>query len=43
MKPESKNYIDYWPNCSFFAIYDGHGGSKCADLLRENLHQMVFL
>ena len=38
MQPESKKNIDYWPNCSFFAIYDGHGGSKCADYLRENLH-----
>ena len=19
-----------WPKCSFFAVYDGHGGKKCA-------------
>jgi len=30
-----------WPKCSFFAIYDGHGGSACADYLRDNLHQFV--
>ena len=29
---------DNWPKCSFFAIYDGHGGEKCADFLRDNLH-----
>lgn len=32
---------EYWPKCSFFAIYDGHGGSNCADFLRDNLHQYV--
>ena len=30
-----------WPVCSFFGIYDGHGGSQCADFLRDNLHQYV--
>jgi protein phosphatase 2C family protein 2/3 len=27
---------------SFFAIYDGHGGSNCCDFLTQNLHQFVF-
>lgn len=28
MKPKSKeSKIEYWPKCSFFGIYDGHGGS----------------
>jgi serine/threonine protein phosphatase PrpC len=40
-QPEQKKHLEHWPSCSFFAIYDGHGGNKCADLLRENLHQMV--
>lgn len=22
----------------FFAVYDGHGGSKCCDYLKDNLH-----
>tara|TARA_B110000503_G_C6976069_1_gene341215 strand:+ start:270 stop:377 length:108 start_codon:yes stop_codon:yes gene_type:complete len=35
MKPECKNNESYWPECSFFAIYDGHGGHKCADFLRD--------
>ncbi|MDR3737157.1 MAG: PP2C family protein-serine/threonine phosphatase [Acidobacteriaceae bacterium] len=30
-----------WPKCSFFGVYDGHGGASCADFLRDNLHQFV--
>ena len=30
-----------WPRCSYFGIYDGHGGSFCADFLRDNLHHYV--
>jgi protein phosphatase 2C family protein 2/3 len=26
------------PKCSFFGVYDGHGGSACAEYLRDNLH-----
>ena len=40
MKPSSYTGKD-WPKCSFFAIYDGHGGSSCADFLRDNLHQYI--
>jgi hypothetical protein len=33
---------DYpWPKCSFFGLYDGHGGVGCADFLRDNLHKFV--
>ena len=32
---------EVWPKSSFFAVYDGHGGSACADFLRDNLHQFV--
>ena len=39
MKPKSKEgKIDYWPKCSFFGIYDGHGGNQCAEFLRDYLH-----
>jgi len=39
MKPKSKKYEAHqWPKCSFFGIYDGHGGSVCADFLRDYLH-----
>lgn len=30
-----------WPKCSFFGLYDGHGGSGCADYLRDNLHKFI--
>ena len=40
MKPASRVNED-WPKCSFFGVYDGHGGVACADFLRDNLHQFV--
>ena len=41
MQPSSKQSVQKWPKCSFFGIYDGHGGSMCADFLKDYLHQMV--
>lgn len=32
-----------WPKCSFFAIYDGHGGSACSDFLKEHLHHIILM
>lgn len=32
---------NYWPVCSFFGVFDGHGGNKCADYLKDNLHNFV--
>ena len=32
---------EIWPKCSFFGVYDGHGGSACAEFLRDNLHHFV--
>jgi protein phosphatase 2C family protein 2/3 len=40
LKPENRAN-ETWPHCSFFGVYDGHGGSKCADFLRDNLHSFV--
>ena len=40
LKPKEKD-IAYWPRCSFFGLYDGHGGSECADFLRDFLHHFV--
>lgn len=40
LKPPNRK-DEHWPRCSFFGIYDGHGGSACADFLRDNLHQYV--
>ena len=39
-RPEKKDPAT-WPKCSFFAIYDGHGGSTCADYLKDHLHQII--
>ena len=41
LRPTTRGDSEYWPRCSFFGIYDGHGGSACADFLRDNLHQFV--
>lgn len=30
-----------WPNCSYFSLFDGHGGSLCADFLKDNLHRFI--
>lgn len=40
LKPPSR-ITETWPRCSFFGVYDGHGGAACADYLRDNLHQFV--
>ena len=40
MKPASRAN-ETWPKCSFFGVYDGHGGVSCADFLRDNLHQFI--
>ena len=37
---ENRNNIP-WPNCSFFGLYDGHGGSRACDFLRDNLHKYI--
>ena len=37
----SKNDND-WPNISFFAIFDGHAGNRCAEYLKTNLHSYIF-
>ena len=43
MKPPNRPDLkdDQWPKCSFFGVYDGHGGSGCADFLRDQLHQYI--
>ncbi len=39
--PPTSKKSEVWPEVSFFAVYDGHGGHKCADYLRDNLHNLV--
>jgi len=42
LKPKNKSNIDIdWPQICFFGVFDGHGGSACADYLRDNLHNFV--
>lgn len=41
MQPPSKKDVENWPKCSFFGVFDGHGGNTCADFLRDNLHQFI--
>lgn len=40
VKPTHRAHED-WPKCSFFGVYDGHGGAACAEFLRDNLHHFV--
>src|SRR5947209_3494296 len=40
VKPENRKH-ENWPKCSFFGVYDGHGGHACAEYLRDNLHHYV--
>jgi protein phosphatase 2C family protein 2/3 len=30
-----------WLPCSFFGLYDGHGGKTCSNFLRDNLHSFI--
>jgi protein phosphatase 2C family protein 2/3 len=40
VKPQSRAN-ENWPKCSYFGVYDGHGGAACADYLRDRLHQFI--
>ena len=40
LKPKNR-VNEEWPKCSFFGVYDGHGGSLCADFLRDKLHHYI--
>ena len=37
----SKNKKANWPKASYFSIFDGHGGNKCAEFLRDNLLKLI--
>ena len=32
-----------WPKLQIFGVYDGHGGSKCAEYLKDHLHNNIIL
>lgn len=31
VRPADKQPDEKWPQCSIFAVFDGHGGSACSD------------
>jgi protein phosphatase 2C family protein 2/3 len=35
------DFLGKWPRCSIFSIYDGHGGNKCPDYLRDYLFDFI--
>jgi len=35
------NFKGKWPKCSYFGVFDGHGGSACSDFLKDNMHKFV--
>ena len=40
---QPNNYVSNlkWQKISYFAIFDGHGGNKCAEYLRDNLLKLI--
>ena len=40
-KPGNYQSSKPWPKISYFAIFDGHAGNKCAEYLRENLLKLI--
>ena len=37
----SSNQNEDWPEVSYFAIFDGHGGDSTSEFLCENLHNII--
>jgi serine/threonine protein phosphatase PrpC len=35
------NYKGRWPKCSYFGVFDGHGGDGCSNFLKDNMHKYV--
>ena len=40
-KPKNSNYTGQWPKITYFGIFDGHAGNKCAEFLRNNLLNFI--
>lgn len=34
---------EQWPRLQIFGVFDGHGGSKCAEYLKDHLHNNIIL
>lgn len=37
------NFKGRWPKCSYFGVFDGHGGDACSNFLKDNMHKYVVL
>jgi protein phosphatase 2C family protein 2/3 len=35
------NFKGRWPKCSYFGVFDGHGGDSCSNFLKDNMHKYV--
>jgi protein phosphatase PTC2/3 len=34
---------EQWPRLQIFGVFDGHGGSKCAEYLKDQLHNNIII
>lgn len=34
-------HIDDEVSCTYYAVFDGHGGAECANFLKDNLHVVL--
>lgn len=35
--------VSSWPKIQIFGVFDGHGGHKCAEYLKDNLHNNIIM
>ena len=45
IKKETSFFDFFWnnqPKISYFGLFDGHGGAKCSEYLRNNFHNYIF-
>jgi serine/threonine protein phosphatase PrpC len=35
--------ISNWPKVQIFGVFDGHGGHKCAEFLKDTFHNNIIM
>jgi len=40
--PSYRSVLQPTDYVGYFAVYDGHGGARCADFMELNLHRYLF-